>query len=409
MAKKLNGALGVDIGSHAIKIAEIKLAGRAPTITALGMATVPEGAVDHVGLHNPEAVTEVLKQVCAQSGVTVGDAVVSVAGQGSVLVRTLEVAQMTDAELKQQMDWEITRNVPFAESSIVSDYKAFPPDPGDQQNMAVVMAISPQSAVDGLVSVLKKAGRKPAAIDVEPLGIARSLDANYAAELGDKFVCVVDVGSKVTSINIYKGGRLQMPRQVPIGGEMMTRAVADSFGLPFDEAEALKRSKLKIPRTAPSTPAFNPFETPGEGATQTFMPYNPFADPEEEAEPVTGPVIDVPAPAPPAIESLDDDPEAVRVYSAVAPVVDEFVAEIRRSIDYFRSKGGDVHEVMLCGGGAKTSGLPELLAAALGLPCEVLKPTKNVTMNVRKGDASLWDNGTEVFAVAIGNALHICY
>ncbi|MCW5939759.1 MAG: type IV pilus assembly protein PilM [Fimbriimonadaceae bacterium] len=410
MAKKLNGALGVDIGGHAIKIAEIKLSGRAPTITALGMAQVPEGSVDHIGLHDADAISEVLKQVCAQCGVSVSDAVVSVAGQGAVLVRTLEVATMTDSELKQQMDWEITRNIPFAESTIVSDFKAFPPDPNDQQNMAVVMAISPQSAVDGLISVLKKAGRKPAAIDVEPLGIARTLDMSYSDELGDRFVCVVDIGSKVTSINIYRAGRLQMPRQVPIGGEMMTRAVADSLGVPLEEAETLKQTKLRIPKSAPSGSSFNPFETPAEGTTQSFMPYNPFADPDEE--PVAAaeePAIEPAAPAPVVVESLDEDPEALRVYSAVAPVIDEFVAEVRRSIDYFRSKGGEVNELMLCGGGAKMSGLSDLLAASLGLPCQVMRPTKNVNMNVKKGDPALWDNGAEEFAVAIGNALHICY
>ena len=250
----------------------------------------------------------------------------------------------------------------------------------------------------------------PAAIDVEPLGIAQTLDMRYSDELGDRFVCVVDIGSKVTSINIYRAGRLQMPRQVPIGGEMMTRAVADSLGVPLEEAETLKQTKLRIPKSAPSGSSFNPFETPTEGTTQSFMPYNPFADPDEE--PVAAaeePAIEPAAPAPVVVESLDEDPEALRVYSAVAPVIDEFVAEVRRSIDYFRSKGGEVNELMLCGGGAKMSGLSDLLAASLGLPCQVMRPTKNVNMNVKKGDPALWDNGAEEFAVAIGNALHICY
>ncbi len=113
MAKNLSGAVGVDIGSQSIKIAEIKLSGGLPTITALAQAMTPEGAVDHIGIHDSEAVGNVLKQLCGSAGVGTKDMVVSIAGQGAVLVRTLEVPNMSPAELDQHMEWEITRNVPF--------------------------------------------------------------------------------------------------------------------------------------------------------------------------------------------------------------------------------------------------------------------------------------------------------
>jgi len=44
-------------------------------------------------------------------------------------------------------------------------------------------------------------------------------------------------GHKTTSINIYRNGKLLMPRQIPIGGEMFTRAIADGLGISMAEAE----------------------------------------------------------------------------------------------------------------------------------------------------------------------------
>jgi len=250
MAKKLNSVLGVDVGCQKIKIAEIKLQGREPIITALGIADTPEGAVDHTGIYNGEAVGQVLKELAAGAGATVTHVVVSIAGQGSVLVRTLEVPRMNPGELKEHMNWEVQRNIPFSESNVVSDFEAFEPEDPNAQNLDVVMAISPQSAIDTVVGLVKKAGKQTAAIDVEPLGIARSLMASHSDDLAGATVCVVDIGHKTTSINIYKNGKLLMPRQVPIGGEMLTRAIADGMNVTFEEAEDIKRNRASIPESA---------------------------------------------------------------------------------------------------------------------------------------------------------------
>jgi type IV pilus assembly protein PilM len=441
MAKKLTSVLGVDLGSQYIKIAEIRMQGRQPAITALGMAQTPPGSVDHIGVHDPASISAVLKQLCAASGVSVGDAVISVAGQGSVLVRTLEVPVMNDSELKQHMEWEITRNIPFAESTVSSDFKPFPPDAAGDQNMDVVMAIAPQSAVDGIIDLVKKAGKKPAALDVEPLGIARSLATSYQGDYAGKTICVVEVGHRTTSINIYRDGKLLMPRQVPIGGEMFTRAIADGLGISFEEAEQMKHSRARIPTGAGAAPAY---AAPTFGETQSFASYNPFAEANEAVpaynpfaddagaateptgsmEPVAEPATDAPAmeaeapveaapitpaapmtPAPSAAMSDED----LRIYNAMAGVLDEFIAEIRRSIDYYRSKGGDVEQILVCGGASKLKGLTEFIASMIGIPAVMMDPTRNITIQAKKLDPSMLDENRPDFAVAIGNGLHIFF
>ena len=391
MAKKLSSAVGVDVGCQSIKVAEIKLVGGQPTVTALGQAMTPEGAVDHIGIHDPEAVSHVLKELCGTSGTSVGDVVISVAGQGSVLVRTLEVPNMSDSELEQHMEWEITRNIPFGEKTVQSDYKSFPPADAASQNMDVVMAISPQSAVDNLVTMVKKAGKKVAAIDVEPLGLARTLKLGYDSEMHGKTVCVVDLGHKTASINIYKDSQLLMPRQVPIGGEMLTRAIADGMHVSFDEAERMKTQQAEIPAGASTAAA----AAPAQG-TQSFVPYNPFGDSTEEEAPA------MPVPAESASPSNP-------MFNAMANVLDEFAAEVRRSIDYFRSKGGEVSTILLCGGGSKLKGLAGFLEGAVGVRTKMYEPMRGLGQSIKAPSGSVDQAHLEEFAVAVGNGLHICF
>ena len=408
MAKNLTSVLGVDIGSSRIKVAEIRSQGREPVVTSLGIIDTPEGAVDHTGVFNSDAVANALKTLLGQSGVTVGDVVVSIAGQASVLVRTLEVPRMNPAELKEHMQWEINRNIPFAESTVVSDFKPLADEDPSSQNMDVVMAISPQSAIDTVISCVRKAGKKVSAIDVEPLGLGRSLQQSYDDETRGQTVCVVDVGHKTTSINIYRNGKLLMPRQVPVGGEMFTKAIADNLVMSITEAEKLKQESAIIPESA-----INSVSSGVPGGTATFQAYNPFADePAVAGEPTIatdppaagdGPVAPAAAPVP------HDNVDGARHYSAFSAVLDEFTAEIRRSIDYFRSRGGDISRVMICGGGAHLKGLPEYLGSALGLPCDAYDPTRRLNLNMKKVAPGYAQEHAPDFAVAIGNGLHIFF
>lgn len=398
MAKKLSSVVGIDIGSRSIKVAEIRNAGKEASVTGLGMIDTPEGAVDHTGIYNAEAVAAALKQVLTASGISNPNAVVSIAGQASVLVRTLEVPRMNPAELKDHMQWEINRNIPFSESTVVSDFKSLTDEDPNSPNMDVVMAISPQSAIDTIMSCVKRAGRNTAAIDVEPLGLARSLVISYDDEYAGKTVCLVEIGHKTTSINIYRNGKLLLPRQVPMGGEMFTQAIADAMGVSHEEAERLKQESADLDKVDVGAGGI-------AGATQAFTPYNPFAD----DAPISDPTAVADAPAAPADIAPVAEGGNSGVNTALAGVAEEFAAEIKRSLDYYRSRGSSVDVIALCGGGAKLRGLDKYLTKSTGQACDNYDPMRRLNLNVRKVPPAYLEEHREEFAVAVGNGLHICF
>lgn len=407
MAKKLTSVLGIDIGSQKIKVAEVRAQGRDAIVSAIGIIDTPEGAVDHTGVYNSDAVGSALKQLLSECGASVPQAVVSIAGQASVLVRTLEVPRMNPTELKEHMQWEINRNIPFAESTVVSDFKPLTDEDPNSTNMDVVMAIAPQSAVDTMIACVKKAGRSAAAIDVEPLSIARSVVQSYDDAYTSQTICVVEMGHKTTSINIYRNGKLLMPRQIPVGGEMFTKAISDEMQLSMSEAEQLKLQEAEIPENATTGLVAN---DPFGGATQGFQAYNPFAD---DAAPAPNPFADGPddalaAPAPAPVPA----PAAgggTRLYNSFAPVLEEFVAEVRRSIDYYRSRGGDIDRIVLAGGASKLKGLAAFLKTSLSLECDNYDPLRRLNITAKKVAPGFLEEHRQEFVVAVGNGLHVLF
>jgi len=409
MAKKLSSALGIDIGSKTIKVAEVKNQGRQAVVSALGVIDTPADSVDHTGVYNADNVGAALKQLLQSIGASSPNVVVSIAGQASVLVRTLEVPRMNDTELAEHMQWEISRNIPFAESTVQSAYAKLEDQDPNSANMDVVLAISPQSAVDTLIAAIKKSGKQLAAIDVEPTAVARMLAVSGVDPT--EVSCVVDIGHKTTGINIYRGRNLLMPRQVPGGGELFAQELSRNLNVSLEEAEEILKTRAEIPHGYVAEAPPDPFAVPSSISPEPLQPYNPFApEPEpggEQDSNATGGFE--PAPEPSVAPEPVGSPETMRILDGFRPALEELVAEIRRSLDYFRSKGGEVDRLRLFGGVARLKGLQDYLGNSLGLGCELMDPFKGVSVNARKADPELLDGRRGEFVVAIGNGLYILF
>ncbi|HWP30957.1 MAG TPA: type IV pilus assembly protein PilM [Fimbriimonadales bacterium] len=380
MAKRLTAAVGVDVGTKGIKVAIVRLGKDSPNIVGLGYSPTPEGTCDHTGIFDPQAIGKAVQAAVKESGAATKDAIFCINGSSSVVVRILEVPRMSEQELAAHMEWEIQRNIPFAESNVVSDYRPIEnPALATTQNMEVVMAVSPQSAIDTIIATSKAAGLKIAAIDVEPLGLARVLKTCHPNDIGAKNLCLIHFGHSTTAINMYRAGTIAFPRTIPIGGAALTKAIADGLGIGMAEAEEKKRH-ASAPEATPGG-----FTMPAAGSTATPYTY-------ETAQA--------------AAEGAD---EMARIRSLLAPPLEELVAEVRRSIDYYRSRGGVVEEIALSGGSANLNGLEQYLNTSLGMPVSKVNPFSNLPVDLRGvGETYMKERASE-FSVAVGMGLHIAY
>lgn len=430
MAKQPGAAVGIDIGTKFIKIAEIR-AGRPPVLTSVGMAPTPEGAVDPGGIIDYAAVAAVIKRLIAESGISTKQAVLSLAGQNAVVVRIPEVPKMSANELRQHMDWEIQRNIPFADTRVQSDYQVINrpnADPNDQ-NMEVVLAVAQQDAIDGLVSIADGAGLEPYGIDVEPLALGRSLLLSQEA-MRTKNVVIVNFGANSTSVDIYDQGFLSFPRILPLGGESLTRAIAERLMVSDEEAERIKVQDAEVilgqvaQPFSPPTAGFGGYDT---GTTVPPTPYDPSAtsaDPGGYGAPPaeelgTGPDIppspwDQPQTAPeppPAAVPAPSSESMVRkqqVFQAMYPVLDELASELRRSLEYYRSRHADtqIDLIVLCGGSAVIPNLTEMIKNSVGVPTVLANPLSGLQVNVKRHGPDYVVANAHIFPIAIGMALH---
>jgi Tfp pilus assembly PilM family ATPase len=152
---------------------------------------------------------------------------------------------------------------------------------------------------------------------------------------------LVDIGAQKTNINIVNGGTSCFTREVYVGGEDMTEAVAKHLGVTPVEAEAVKRQ---------------------------------------------------------------GDQEAA-VLEAVGQTLDDLANEIFLSFDYFENQfENDIETVYISGGGSRLKGIESVFGETLGRSVRAWNPTAGMEIALPEEQANRLRDNAPQLAVAVGLA-----
>ena len=172
-----------------------------------------------------------------------------------------------------------------------------------------------------------------------------------------------------------------------------TGAGSPSGRMPFD---------FSTPGEAPPPPA--PESELGFMAPATSEPG--FFNPVESPSPSGRLAGTEPPPGAPSQASNGQahSPLKQQIFSAISPTIVELAGELRRSLDYYRSRLGDapIHEILLVGGTAKLRGLATYLEMELGISTRVGDPLQYVTVTAKSFSDQHLQEVASLFPVCIG-------
>lgn len=231
--------IGIDIGSGAIKVAEIHWDHGNPELKTVGIAELPVNIVRDGYIVNKTVLAETMQRLLAVCGVVGRHVVLSVSGQ-SVLVRELRFPAMSTVELRQAIKWELDKYIPPAEvDNYYFDFAVVSPA-CQEEEMKVLLVAAPLERIITLTDLTKELGFKPVAIEIEPLALYRTMDK------ADNSI-VVDLGAYLCQLHIFQQGVPLVSRFIPLGGVRYTEVIMQTMNLDFHEAERMKlRQKLLL-------------------------------------------------------------------------------------------------------------------------------------------------------------------
>jgi type IV pilus assembly protein PilM len=351
--------IGLDIGSHSVKLVGLKTASKGSFITHLGIREIPPGHdEDRVGY-----LTGILRDLLKEAGIKSGKVRMTVSGSG-VNIKRISIPDMPRAELKEAVRWEIKGHLPFPVETAQIDFHILGEVIEDKIKKLDLMVVScPNHLIDQSFSIAREAGLEPIHLDVAPFALWDAYLTWGRPKEGEE-VALIDLGADKTGIHLFKGKTLQFSREVTPAGADITRAIIDGIGsreepnIFYEKAERIKESLGVFT----------------EGTQQK----------------IPGETINVP-----------------KVVFHMRPILERMAAEIGRSLDYYKHEFNvdKIDRVLLTGGGAHLKNILAYLGNALRLPVEQFNPLKEMLFDSKKIDAQIIEQMGSLFTVAAGLTL----
>lgn len=357
-------AIGLDIGTDHVRVAQVKQTGSGFTLSGYGRVEVPMGAVADGEIVDSAAVASAIKELWRRSNVRGKDVCTGVSNQ-RVIVRLIDLPFMERGELQSAIQYQAQDYIPMAveesilDFQIIGDYMT----PSDEHMMEVLLVAAHREMIGNTVAAIEGAGLKLTRVDVSSFAIVRALmgdSPDLLPEAEGEATAVIHISSGITNIAVVERGIPRFNRISSLAGGTFTQAIANVLNITFEEAEQLK-IKVGLPELDGSAAA-----VPDVGAD----------------------VVQV-------------------VYESIEREVNKFIAEVRRSLDYYLTQTSQVRtirRIVLTGSGAQLRNLAIYLEKGLQAQAVVLgDPIERVS--VASGIRQVVEGDRMGAATAIGLAL----
>jgi type IV pilus assembly protein PilM len=249
----IDSAVGIDIGSSAIKVVEIKKKGGKAVLETYGSISLGPyaegGDIGRVTNLTRDKIIEALKEVLKQSGVVTTSCALAIPVQSS-LIFTIELpAQVKEGEMSAIVSTEARKYIPVPITEVSLDYFALPkkelsyeeantPELSSkkEEKIEVLVVAIQNDAISNLRSVVNETHLSAGFFEVELFSAIR---ANFEHELS--LVLLMDFGASRTKISLVEFGMIRSFHTINRGGADITDSISKSLTIPFAKAEEMKK------------------------------------------------------------------------------------------------------------------------------------------------------------------------
>ena len=330
--------VGLDIGSHAVKVCQLKRTSNGYAIVTLGSTVLPEGAVDDGTLNDPETVSKAIADLFSNLKIKNRKVGFSISGY-SVIVKKVNLAVMENAQLEEHIMAEAEQYIPFDIEDVYLDFQDLKTNTKGADRTDVMLVAAKKEVVDDYLEMLQSINLNPVIVDVDGFALENCFEHNYGK---DENVALVDIGAAKMNINIISQGISVVARDIVVGSRQLTEQIQNNFDIEFEEAENIKLGLV------------------------------PAGEKSREIE---------------------------GIFSTTCT---QWVLEVKKAIDLYHANHPDqpLKKLILSGGGAKVSGFPDFLAQETALEVELFNPFQKMTTNPRAIDPDyLFSVGPEMTIV----------
>ncbi len=236
--RKESVGVGLDVGSNAVKIVALLDKGGKGKYQLMGYSI--QNVRRKGNVTSDAEISSTIREIYSEMKVDERRVRSSVSGS-SVVVRYIELPKMSLEEARNSIKYEASQHIPFDVKEVEMDCYVLDKAPATESNMMKVILVAAKKAeCERLIKIIREGGLIPTLIDVDSLAVVNAFGATQDSRLGPEPIALINIGAKKTDVNIIEGGVPTFTRNIEIGGEGITVAIARGLNMDLAEAERLK-------------------------------------------------------------------------------------------------------------------------------------------------------------------------
>lgn len=249
-----NSVLGIDIGSSAIKVVQLKKQQGVAVLETYGeIALGPYGdvALGHATNLPPEVIAQALTDVLREASVTTSVGGMSIPFTSS-LVTMIKMPPLEPSQMQKMIPLEARKYIPVSINEVALDWFVVPEDDKAllsssathagrrtlQRNpqVDVLLVAIHNDVLNRFNQIIKAAGLTMGFLEIEIFSGIRSVVGQTAAPLA-----VLDIGAAKSKLYIVEYGIIKSSHLINRGSQDITAAISSALGVPVEKAEEMKR------------------------------------------------------------------------------------------------------------------------------------------------------------------------
>jgi len=346
MGLNMKELIGLDMGSHVIKMVILKKTSKGPLLTQLGMKEIPL----NIDPGDIPAMAYLLKTLVEEMGLKTKKVNLTFSCP-DLQIRRITLPSIPNDELKEAISWEMKEQLPFPIETTQIDFHILRELMEEEVKKVELLTIAcPKERIERNLSIVREAGLEAIHVEATPISLWNAM-INLGRLKGEERIALIDLGAEKTHLYLFENGILVFNRVISPGGKDITQTLLDEIlGLTYEQAEKIKKEiGIALRKSPVESPAM---------AKESFV---------------------------------------------MRPAFERLVSEIGRSIEFYRNQFivEKIDKILLTGGGAHLKNIIPYFEEELRLRIEPFNPLQGLLYDSEKMDQDLLSLG-ESFAPAIG-------
>lgn len=341
LLKGLGDFFALDIGTTAVRVVQLSQSGSGNwNLQHYGYAPVDERITSSNSAEGMRRLGEVIMTAVGQSGIKAKNVAIGLPST-KTFTTIIDVPTVSEAELKNSIKYQIDQYIPTAINETKVDWALLGQSLHDPKQQEVLLASTSNAYAEERLEFIESLGFNVIAAEPDPIAMVRSL---LPPDIHDARL-IIDVGERSTDLAITFGDTPRLVRNIPTGLGSLIKAAVQNLNVQEDQA---RQFILKF--------------------------------------------------------GLAPDRLEGQVYRSIESTLDNFAAELIKSIKFFQTRypNTPVGGILLSGFSAIVPQFGEYITAKTGVPSSVANPWQRV--HVDQSDQQQLGSIASEFATVIGLA-----